>query len=305
MQKTLSVRDICLLTLVAFIWGFNFVVIKWGLEGLPPVLFNALRFAVVIPCLIWVPFPKIPIATLSALGILFGVLLFGLMFVGMAIGFPAGLSSLVVQMQVFFTIILGSFLLGEHVSTVRWGALLLGFAGLCLIGLDILSVRQHSVPQSLFLAGFVCILGSAVCWAGTNILLKRQQQADLVHVMMWMCLIPPLPLLIISLIWEGPALIWQALSDIKVSSIGAILYGGLVSTAFAYGIWAAMLKKYATNIVTPFALLVPVFGFGSAILLLDERMHFWQWIAAFLIFAALGLNIFVSWLHAKSYNRSQ
>ena len=41
----MPVNHLLLALAVVFVWGTNFVVIRWGLDGLPPFLFATLRFA--------------------------------------------------------------------------------------------------------------------------------------------------------------------------------------------------------------------------------------------------------------------
>src|SRR5690606_5595907 len=90
---------------IVAVWGTNFVVIRWGLDGLPPFLFATLRFAFsALPWLLFVPRPKVGWRPLAAFGVLLGVGQFGLLFLAMRGSISPGMASLVVQMQVFFTI---------------------------------------------------------------------------------------------------------------------------------------------------------------------------------------------------------
>ena len=105
----MSLPHILLALLVTLIWGVNFVVIKVGLQDFPPLLFCALRFALAaLPLLLLRgPLPA-PGWRIVQIGVLLGVVKFGLLFVGMHLGMPAGLSSLVLQSQVFFTVLIAA-----------------------------------------------------------------------------------------------------------------------------------------------------------------------------------------------------
>src|SRR3954463_982528 len=90
---------------VVFIWGTNFVVIKWGLAEFPPFVFAALRFLFcVIPWIAFIRKPAVSWGKLAAFGVLLGAGQFGLLFLAMQHDISPGLASLLIQSQVFFTI---------------------------------------------------------------------------------------------------------------------------------------------------------------------------------------------------------
>src|SRR5262245_40818110 len=95
--------DILLALLVVLIWGFNFVRIKIGCQGLPPLLFAALRFAcAALPAVFFIKRPAVPWRLLAGYAMFQFALQFTLLFSGMKLGFPPGLASLVIQLQAFF-----------------------------------------------------------------------------------------------------------------------------------------------------------------------------------------------------------
>ena len=113
----MPIRHILLALLVVAIWGFNFVVIKMSVEAFPPILAAALRFAAAaFPAVLFVRPPKAPWWIVIGFGLTFGVALYGFLNLGLAWGMPAGLSSLVLQTQAFFTMVLAFALLGERPS---------------------------------------------------------------------------------------------------------------------------------------------------------------------------------------------
>ena len=110
MKAHLSPRDLALTLGVVALWGFSFVPIKVGLRDMPPFAMAALRFFfAAVPLMFFIRRPQMPWRYVAAYGFAIGVCQFGLLFLGMKLGMPAGLSSLVIQLQVFFTIGLGVF----------------------------------------------------------------------------------------------------------------------------------------------------------------------------------------------------
>lgn len=287
----LSLADIGLLILVAFVWGFNFVVIAVGLNSFPPLLFSALRFLVcALPAVFFVPRPAVRVRDLIGLGIVLGILLFGFLFVGIQAGMPAGLASLVMQSQVFFTVVLGVALLGERPRPLNWLAIVIGFFGIALIA----SARGSFDKAS----ALMLVLAGALSWGVANLMMKKMPKTNMMHLMVWISLIPPVPLLLLSLALDGWSTIEISLVDMNWRGIGAILYTGLLSTIFAYGVWGNMLQRYQTVQVTPFALLIPLFGLVSAFLFLGEQHGVVDVAASFLILTALAINVWAPHLEA-------
>ncbi|HEV7368936.1 EamA family transporter [Arenibaculum sp.] len=297
MENRLGIGEVLLLVAVALIWGFNFVMLKVGLDDMPPFLFNALRFAIVIPCILFIPKPDLSWSRLIQLGIVFGVLLFGLLLLGMYLGVPAGLASLIMQTQVFFTVLLGMVLLAERPSWLRWLAMLIGFSGIAIIGYSMIEPSSFEAKATAFLS----VVGAAFCWGIANIMMKRMTSAGMQSVMVWLSLVPPLPLYAMSLIMDGQPRITSALVNLSWVGVIAVIYTGLISTALAYGIWGTMLKRHSTAVVTPFALLVPVFGFSLSAIFLGEEYSVLQMTAAGVVTAGLALNVAAPYLQQSRF----
>ena len=280
----MTLPHIFLALLVTLIWGINFVVIKVGLEAFPPLLFCALRFALAAVPLLFLrgPMPA-PFWRIVQIGVLLGVVKFGLLFVGMHLGMPAGLSSLVLQSQVFFTILIAALLLGERPSRRSLLGLALAAAGLVLIGLG------RPLGDSLW--AFLLVVAAALAWAFANIATKRSGASDMLRLICWVSLVPPLPLLVLSFIFEGPAAIATALSDPGWGGIGALVYIAFLATTLGFGLWSFLLQRYPASLVTPFALAVPVSGLLSGWLLLGEALSVAGWMACVLVFAGLAIAV--------------
>lgn len=257
-------RHIALAVLVAAVWGVNFVVIHVGLEHFPPFLFGALRFAVVaVPAIFFLGPPKVAWRWVVAVGLTLGVAKFGLLFFGMHAGMPAGLSSLVLQSQAVFTAVFAAVLLRERPPARRIAGLAIAFGGIVLAAAD----RGLHGP----VGAFVIVIAAAAFWAVSNVLTRKAAPPDALRWMVWMSAVPVLPLLGLSLLFEGPAEIGRALTGLTPAGIGAVLYVGLGSTLFGFMAWTHLLGRYDASAVAPYSLLVPVFGMSSSWLLLGER----------------------------------
>lgn len=272
---------------VVFVWGTNFVVIRWGLDGLPPFLFATLRFAFsALPWLLFVPRPTAPWRKMAAFGVLLGVGQFGLLFLAMQGHISPGLASLVVQIQVFFTIGMSLVLMGERVRGFQVTGLLLALAGLGVIALNL----SAAVVTWL---GLGLVMSAAFFWAGANLVVKSLGPVNMLHFMVWSSVFAVPPLLAISWLVEGPALMHSAITQATPLVWASVLWQALGNTLFGYGVWNWLLARHPAATVAPLALLVPVFGMGASALSLGESLPGWKLGAAALVLG--GLAVIVLW----------
>jgi O-acetylserine/cysteine efflux transporter len=257
-------RHVALAVLIAVVWGVNFVVIHAGLQHFPPLLFSALRFTfVAIPAVFVVGRPRVPWRWVVAVGFSLGVASFGLLFVGIDQGMPAGLSSLVLQTQVIFTVAFAGLVLGERPRRAQILGAAIALAGLAVIATD----RASSSP----VLPFLLVIAAAAAWGVSNVCTRIAQPPDGLALMVWASLVAPLPLLGLALAFEGPQQIGDALRGIDLGGIGALAYIVGPSTLFGFAAWSGLLRRYPAATVAPFTLLVPVFGIAAAALTLGER----------------------------------
>ncbi|THA78456.1 EamA family transporter [Streptomyces sp. A0642] len=274
---------IALAVLVAALWGVNFVVIELGLDHFPPLLFSALRFLVAaLPALFFVGRPKVAWKWIVGVGLALGVAKFGLLFIGMDRGMGAGLSSLVLQVQAVFTAILAALVLGERPGRLK----LLGMA-VALSGIGVAAVDEGASGPVL---AFVLVIAAAACWGVSNVLTRKAAPSDSLNFMVWVSTVPVLPLLGLSLLFEGWDRDRDALAGLDWSGAGIIVYVAWVVTVFGFGAWGFLLSRYQASSVAPFTLLVPVFGMSSAALLLDESVSPLRWCAAALLVGGVALT---------------
>ncbi len=278
-------KDVLLVLAVVIVWGVNFVAIRWGVDEVPPLLLTALRYVVaVVPAIFFIRRPKVALGILVAYGFAVGVGQFSLLFTAVKLGMPAGLSSLVMQLQAFFTIALAVLFLAERPSLPQLFGALIAFAGIGVIAIE----RMGGAA----LWPFLMTIGAAACWGVANIVTKKAGRIDMLAFVVWSSLVPPIPLYILSLIFEGPGAVPLALSQVTIFGIGSLLFIGWVSTVFGYGLWSVLLGRYPASTVAPFTLLVPIVGIGSAALLLGETISGYEFIGSALVFAGLLLNVF-------------
>ncbi|MEM6716571.1 MAG: EamA family transporter [Cyanobacteria bacterium P01_C01_bin.147] len=274
----MSILHTLLAILVALLWGFTFVAIKVGLGEFPPLLFAALRFVVVaFPAVFFVPRSGIAWRWIVVVGLAMGVFQFGLLYIGMAIGMPAGLSSLVVQSQALFTLVFSTWILHDVPRRQQWLGLGLAIAGMGAIALS------RSGHASIL--GLLFVLGSAASWAVGNICIKLAKVNNGFRLLVWMALVPPLPLLGLSAQFESGQ--WAALRSLTFLGVGTILYTGLISSLLCFGFWAYLVQHYSPNRVAPFSLLVPIFGMAFSVLLLGDHLSQWEIAGSMLVFVGL------------------
>lgn len=293
---------IALAVLVTFIWGVNFTFIAWGLESFPPLMLTAMRFFfTAMPLVLFLKPPKFN-RTLFIYAIGTFVLQYAFVFTAMHLGASAGLTALLLQMQIFITVLLAFVILGEAVSGKQILGMVIGVLGLGVIALNL----GGDMP----LLGFICILIAAIGWSFGNIASKQasgQQTATVslasssnktsnksaalsaLALVVWGGLIACVILTLSSLLLESGA--WQLTTFTQASikswlSLGFIVY---ISTLIGFGLWAHLLAQNTASKILPFALLIPIFGMATSVLLTGEVVTWWKMLAMVLILSGLIL----------------
>src|SRR5690606_27351375 len=296
---------IALAVLVTFIWGVNFTFIAWALESFPPLMLTALRFFfTAVPLVLFLKPPKFN-RTLFIYAIGTFVMQYAFVFTAMHLGASAGLTALLLQVQIFITVLLAYIILGEAVSRMQIIGMLVGVLGLGVIALNL----GGDMP----LVGFICILIAAIGWSFGNIASKQAstQQSignisttspansnkasnktsalSALSLVVWGGLVACVVLTLSSLLFENEA--WALATFTQASfkswlSLGFIVY---VSTLIGFGLWAHLLSQNIASKVMPFALLVPVFGMATSVLFTGEVVTWWKMLAMVLILSGLVL----------------
>jgi len=283
--SSLSVRDLLLALAVVFVWGTNFVVIRLGLNALPPLLFASLRFTfVLVPLVFFLLRPNVPMSNLVLYGLAIGLGQFGLLFIAMNGLISPGLASLVVQMQVFFTIGLSMLRTGERLKPFQLAAFALAIAGMAVI------VAHNGKGATI--GGVLLTVGAAAGWAVANQCSKEAGKVNALAYVVWASLFSLPPLYLLSLWREGWPAIAAGLSQATPTTWAVILWQSVGNTMFGYGVWAWLLARYPAATVSPMTLLVPVFGMGASALVLGEPLESWKILAGLLVMSGLALNLF-------------
>jgi O-acetylserine/cysteine efflux transporter len=280
-------RDRLLAMLVAGCWGLNFPATEIALEHFPPLLMVALRFGLVaIPAVALVPRPKVKWRWLLGTGLGLGMLQFAFLYLGMAAGMPSGLASLVLQASAPFTLLLAGVWLGERLTSRQALSTLIAMAGLTAIAI-------HR-GQNAALLPMVLTLCGALGWAIGNVCSRRAQAPNPLHLTLWMSVVPPIPLLVASLIFEGPPRIHSALLGLTslraLPSVLGLIYIVVVATLIGYGLWNTLLARYPSSTVAPFSMLVPVVGVASSWLLFGERPDIVELVAGAVVIGGVLLG---------------
>lgn len=289
----MPLSHILLALITAALWGFNFVVIKVGVGSVPPLFLTALRYLFsAVPLVFLLPRPAVAWRTMLLYGLAMGVGQFGFLFPAIALGMPAGLASLVLQTQAFFTMALAALFISERMGAMRIAGALVAFAGLGIIATE-------RMGEATALAPLLMCVAAAFCWAIANIVNRGVGKVDPIAFIAWTSLVPIVPLMGFSLAIEGPGAIASALAAPTWQGVASLAYLVIAATLIGAGIWSFLLTRYPAGQVAPFSLLVPVFGLSSAALVLGERVSGAEALGAALVIAGLAVNVFGARLLAR------
>ena len=289
----MSVKDMLLALCVVVAWGVNFVVIKLGLQGMPPFLLAGLRFSLVaFPAIFFVRRPPIPLRWLVVYGMTISFGQFAFLFLAIKLGMPAGLASLVLQAQAFFTLLLGALLLSEK---LRWNHIV-GII-IATLGMFMLATAgmEGQTTAGITLTTMMLTLAAALSWGLGNItnkIIMRNRKVPIMSLVVWSALVPVVPFFACSLLFDGQAAILNSLLHIGLQTILALIYLAFIATNIGYAIWGNLLSRYETRRVAPLSLLVPVVGIITAALVLDEHLSGQQMLGATIIILGLLVNVF-------------
>jgi O-acetylserine/cysteine efflux transporter len=300
----LSPRDALLALLIVFVWGTNFVVVRWGLDMLPPLMMAAIRFALVLfPAIFFLKKPDVSWRILALYGFCLGTGQFGMLYLAMDGFISPGMASVVIQMQVFFTIAIAAQRTGEKPKLHQ-------MLGLVPAAVGLLVILMHN-GEDITPAGLALVLGGAACWGISNQAAREaaHQAAGRGHPMnplafvVWASLFAMPGLLIMSLLLEGPGRVFQAVALSSWTIWPTLVWQSAANTLFGYSMWAWLLSRYPAATVAPMSLLVPVFGMGASALMMYEPLPGWKLAATLLIMAGVGINLL--WRPRKTLVRGE
>jgi O-acetylserine/cysteine efflux transporter len=281
-----SSRDLFAALLIVFVWGMNFVAMKFSLAYFTPFELGVARYLfAAFPLVLLVRPPRVALRFVLLYGVLQGVGQFGLLFTAIKFGMSSALASVLMQTQVFFTALFGVLLLRERLAP----ALRAGLA-LAALALACFSMTYLLGPANSGWLSFILNLAAASMWAASNIVARLAQRSspgyDALAFIVWGSLVPIGPFMMLSLLFD-PASSRGAWHQAPLSTWAAVAYLGWMATVLAYGMWTWLLKRHAASRVAPFSLGVPVVGLAAGMLLMGETIDLWQGIGIAVVFAAL------------------
>ena len=281
----MSLRHILVLLLVVFIWGVNFVAIKWGLQDFPPVTFAALRFFLsAFPAVFFIRRPVVSLAKIIAFGLLMFAGQFTFMFSAVHMGLSVGLVSLLLQVQAFFTIGFSAFFLRDMPRVNQVLGALVSSLGLAVV---IFHIGGEAPLASLGL-----LMIAAASWGAGNVLTKSFGKIDMFALVVCGSFAAFVPLCGLAFYVDGADKIVDSFLNVSMLGLGATAYVVYLSTYVGFTLWNRMLAAYSAGSVAPFTLLVPVFGMLSATYILAEPYPMWKLYASLLVMVGLLVNQF-------------
>ena len=284
MSGHLSLSHFFLALAVVAVWGTNFVVIHAALQQFGPLTLATLRFTfAALPWLAFIRPPAVPWRELVAYGVLIGAGQFGLLYVAMQHDISPGLASLVIQMQVFFTVVFAAVRLRERVSALQIAAMAIAAGGLGLIAMN---AEGAATPRGLALT-----MLAALSWGASNLLVKKAGPVNALAYIVWSSLFAIPPLFALALALEGWPSMVRSVAQANATGWAAVFWQSLGNSILGYGIWSWLLARNPAATVTPTAMLVPIFGLGASAIFLREPLPAWKVLAAALVIAGLAFNI--------------
>jgi len=281
----MTARHTLLALLVAVIWGLNFLAIDLGLDGVPPLVFLALRFALVSLAAFVIKPPGIGWRAVVLVGTFLSFGQFTLLYLSISLGMPPGLASLLLQSQIVLTVIVSAIVLRERPTRKQLIGITLGMVGLAVV------VIGHSAAAP-WLPVAILLLG-ALSWAIGNVLARRVKAASGLSLAIWSGMVVPIPSLAVSLIIDTPAVVFDSLTHLSLAAILGTLYTAIFASLVGYGIWNTLLGMYPTSAVVPFTLLVPVVGIIAAWLVVNEQPTLTELIGGAIMLVGLAIAVVV------------
>jgi len=282
-------NDLIIGLLVIIVWGLNFIAIKLGLQNMPPLLLGALRFLLAcFPAILFLPRPPIRWPWLIALGLSINVGQFAFLFLSMKVGMPAGLTSLLLQSQAFFTLFIAVTWFGERWQWNHVVGLTFSVCGMAIIGLQ--------QGDDMTVTGFGLILAAAACWGIGNIIMRQATlgvpRFSMLSLVVWSGAVAILPLTLLSLMMEGYDTWLIAFHSATWITVGSVVYLAFLATLVGYGLWGKLLSRYPASVVSPLALMVPLVGMSSSAFFLGESLSLEQSLGALLVMLGLAVHVF-------------
>lgn len=277
-------KHFLLALLVTAVWGLNFPITKLGLAHLDPLLLTAIRFALAaFPWVFFIKRPNVATRWLVSYGLIFGVAMWALINLGLAVGVPPGNAALLIQFSAFFTLGWGVLLFRERLTWPQVAGFLL--AAIALLGMLL------SSPDDATSLGVVLVMISAMAWSIGNIIIKLSKVKEIFSFVVWASLFPPLPLLLLTWWQHGSVPFTEFSTYIDTAAVFSLAFQVYAATHFCYWGWNLLLSEYPASKVAPLSLLIPVFATISSVFIVHQVPSLTDWLCLVMILSALAVGM--------------
>lgn len=279
----MQIRDVWVGLAVMCLWGFNFSVIKLGVDQIDPLLLTAGRFTLAaIPAVFFVARPRVHLRYLVAYGFTFGVGVWGMMTLAIDQGISAGMAGLLLQLSVVSSLLLGWLVFDESITLAKWLGVILALGGL--------GVSLTLVDGSVNLSGLLLVLVAATCWSLVGVIVKRAGTHQIFGFCVWGMLFAPVPLLLLAWLSHGVGVFLVLPSQLNPHVWFSVIFQAYPTTLLGYWLWNRIVVKYPLSTTAPLTLLVPLFGLLGSSIFYDEQVGWVKLFACLLILAGLLVN---------------
>lgn len=280
----MPISHLLLALLVVVIWGVNFLFVSVALNEIPPLLLCAVRFLLTsVPAILFFKLPRGSFKMVALYGLVMFALQFSLLFIGMNAGMPPGMASLIMQVQVFFSMFFAATMLDEKPYSWQLLGALVSFIGIAIVAMHF--------DQTVTYMGFIFILAAAATWGFGNLMTKKLTHIKTIPLVIWGSFFACFPMFLLSFLVEGLDVIQSTYQDLTWLGMSAVFYIVGASTWIAYVAWTWLVSRYPVGIVVPFTLLVPIVGLICSVIFLGEPLQFWKLLAGILVVGGLCINL--------------
>lgn len=255
----MSLKHKLMAVAVVVCWALNMILVKHGLDEIPPMLMSALRFMLV--AVLVVPFTRLSreqMPWVLAVSVTFGLFHFGVLFLALSMA-EAGTASILVQLGAPIATVLASLIFHERLGPMRIAGI-----GLSVLGIAIIAAGP-TIPAPL---PFTLLIVSATGWAVTNLIVKSAPSIRPLTMMGWSSMFAVPQLLVLSWLFEGDR--WSQVAHAGVAGWSSVVYSAVMSSIIAYGAWYWLLQRHSVNRVVPFSMLNPLLTVIFGIVLLGD-----------------------------------
>ncbi len=274
------------------IWGSTWLVIKVGLNDLPPISFAGIRFVLAAVLLlggsaalrlpVW-PRTKGDGVFLAVTGILAFTINYGLLFWGEQY-ISSGLAAVLQASIPAFGLVFAHFHLpAERLSIRRAGGALIG-----MVGVGVLFAHEFHASGPMAFWGSVAIVVGAASAAYSTVLIKvRESALSPAALAGWQMAFGLVPLVLFGWWKEGNPLAFSW----NTRAVLCLVYLAVVGSVVAFVLFYWLVRNVAVTKTLTIALVTPVVAVALGWFVLDEKLSLLNVIGAATVLAGVGLIV--------------